>query len=119
MYLLDIKSSDRMMAAASNGIVVIEDDHRNYFESIKIPEVFARSKTGRNRITANPKMLGGKPVIEGTRISVEFILSLIASGWKDNDIIRNYPMIKVEDIAACLRYGPDGLNREKQILSAA
>lgn len=57
------------------------------------------------RITADPEILGGKPVIKGTRISVELILSLIASGLTDKDILTDYPHLKSDDIKAALEYG--------------
>lgn len=56
------------------------------------------------RIVANPKILGGKPVIRGTRISVEFILDLLASGMCEDEILGDYPHVTREDLHACLRY---------------
>jgi uncharacterized protein (DUF433 family) len=56
------------------------------------------------RITANPKILGGKPIIRGTRISVEFILELLASGVSESEILEDYPHLTKEDISSCLRY---------------
>ena len=56
------------------------------------------------RITANPKVLGGKPVIRGTRISVEFILDLLASDVSEDDILEDYPHLSKNDIQACLKY---------------
>jgi uncharacterized protein (DUF433 family) len=56
------------------------------------------------RITVNPRILGGKPIIEGTRISVEFILELLASDVSEEDILADYPHLNREDIRACLRY---------------
>jgi len=60
--------------------------------------------TWRDRIGAEPNVLGGKPVIKGTRLSVEFIVGLVEHGWGDDDIIGNYPGITREDILACLSY---------------
>jgi len=57
-----------------------------------------------DRITANPKVLGGKPIIRGTRISVEFILDLLASNVPEKEILEDYPHLTKEDIRACLRY---------------
>lgn len=56
------------------------------------------------RITANPRILGGKPIIRGTRISVEFILELLASGATEPEILHDYPHLKPNDIMACLQY---------------
>ena len=65
------------------------------------------------RITLNPEVLVGKPVIRGTRLAVEFIIDLLAQGWTYDDILRNYPGLELEDIRACLRYASDMLHSEK------
>ena len=49
-------------------------------------------------------ILGGKPIIKGTRISVEFILDLLASGVSEGEILEDYPHLTKSDIQACLRY---------------
>lgn len=56
------------------------------------------------RITANPEIFGGKPIIRGMRISVELILSLLAQGESTETILADYPDLKPEDIRACLVY---------------
>jgi uncharacterized protein (DUF433 family) len=56
------------------------------------------------RITANPKIFGGKPIIRGMRISVELILSLLAQGETTETLIEDYPELQPEDIRACLAY---------------
>jgi uncharacterized protein (DUF433 family) len=66
------------------------------------------------RITSDPNVLGGKPVIKGTRLSVEFIVGLLAQGWTQEDLLKNYPGLTTEDLHACLDYaaqhppGPGG-----------
>ena len=50
-----------------------------------------------NRISIDSKILGGKPVIKGTRISIEFIIELLASGMSVEEIIKEYPHLKKED----------------------
>jgi uncharacterized protein (DUF433 family) len=65
------------------------------------------------RITLNPDILVGKPIIKGTRIAVEFIIDLLAQGWSIDEILRNYPGITVEDIQACLSYASVMLKSEK------
>ncbi len=65
-----------------------------------------------SRITANAKILGGKPVIEGTRIAVEFILELMASGVSESEILEDYPHLTREDILACLRYAVNFLKND-------
>ena len=57
-----------------------------------------------NRIIVNPRILGGKPIIEGTRLSVEFIIGLLASGISKDEIVEDYPHITKKDIHACLRF---------------
>lgn len=59
---------------------------------------------GNDRITRNPDILLGKPVIRGTRLSVEHISGLVEAGWSAADILRNYPGITDQDIAACIQY---------------
>ena len=56
------------------------------------------------RITADPKILGGKPIIRGTRLSVELILELLASGATEAEILHDYPHLKSSDVKACLEY---------------
>jgi uncharacterized protein (DUF433 family) len=56
------------------------------------------------RITVDPKIFGGKPIIRGMRISVELILSLLAQGETAEDIIGDYPDLEIDDIRACLAY---------------
>ena len=56
------------------------------------------------RIVIDPAILAGKPVVKGTRLAVEFIVDLLAQGWSEADILRNYPGLTREDIQACLSY---------------
>ncbi len=56
------------------------------------------------RIELNPHVLTGKPVIRGTRLSVEFIVALVEDGWTEGDILRNYPDIERQNITAYLAY---------------
>lgn len=71
------------------------------------------------RIALDPKVLLGKPVIRGTRISVEFVIGLMADGWSEAEILANYPGITHEDIIACLAYARDTLSAETVYPSAA
>jgi len=64
------------------------------------------------RITANSNILGGKPIIRGTRISVEFILNLLASEVSEEEILEDYPHLTKEDINACLRYAARSCKNE-------
>jgi len=65
-------------------------------------------------IVRDPKILGGKPVIRGTRISVEFILRLIENGWSIEDICREYEL-REEQVVAAIKYARKVI--EKQVLS--
>ncbi len=56
------------------------------------------------RITANPEIFGGKPIIRGMRISVELILSLLAQDVTVEAILADYPDLERDDIRACLAY---------------
>ncbi len=67
----------------------------------------------KERIIIDPKILVGKPVIKGTRLAVEFIVELLAQGWAESEILRNYPGIEHEDISACLAYATNLLKAEK------
>jgi len=67
----------------------------------------------RNRITVDSNILVGKPIIKGTRIAVEFILELLANGWTVENILRNYPQLKREDVTAALKYAAEVLKEEK------
>ena len=72
-----------------------------------------------DRIVLDPAVLAGKPVVRGTRLSVEFLIGLMADGWVEADILRNYPGLTREDLAACLAYARDVLQAEKVYPSAA
>lgn len=65
-----------------------------------------------DRIVSNPKILVGKPTIKGTRLSVEFILKLLAERWSHEQILKSYPQITNEDIWAASRYATE--QRERQ-----
>ena len=67
----------------------------------------------RARITVDPEILTGKAVVKGTRLSVEFIIELLAKGWTTKDILENYPQLASEDIQACLAYAGKILRVEK------
>lgn len=67
----------------------------------------------RDRITVDPAVLAGKPVISGTRLAVDFIVGLLGQGWAVADILRSYPGLTQDDIAACLLYASEVLQSEK------
>jgi len=70
----------------------------------------------KEHIVIDPGILVGKPVIKGTRLSVEFIIELLAQGWIEEDILQNYPGITHQDIQACLAYASEILKVEKVYL---
>jgi uncharacterized protein (DUF433 family) len=67
----------------------------------------------RDRITVDPAVLVGKPVIKGTRLAVEFMLELLAAGWTLDQIVANYPGVTIEDIRACIAYAREVLQEER------
>ena len=65
------------------------------------------------RIAIDPAVLVGKPVVRGTRLAVEFIIDLMAQGWPESEILRNYPGLTEQDIQACLSYASATLKAER------
>lgn len=57
-----------------------------------------------NRISTNPEVCNGKPIIRGMRITVSTILEYLVAGETSEDILRAYPYLESEDIKACLEY---------------
>ena len=64
-------------------------------------------------IIIDPNILVGKPVIKGTRLAVEFIIELLAQGWTEADILKNYPGLTPDNIKACLSYASAILHAER------
>ncbi len=67
----------------------------------------------KERIIVDPNILVGKPVVKGTRLAVEFIVDLLAQGWSEEEVLRNYPGLTNEDVRACLGYASAILHAEK------
>ena len=57
------------------------------------------------RIVRDPEVLGGQPVIKGTRITVQLILERLAAGERPEDIVKEYARLRVEDVHAALEFG--------------
>jgi uncharacterized protein (DUF433 family) len=74
---------------------------------------------GHRRIVLDADVLAGKPVVHGTRLSVEFVIGLLAEGWSEAEILANYPGLARHDILACLAYARDALGAEKVFPDAA
>ena len=66
-----------------------------------------------DRIIVNPQIMLGKPVIKGTRITVEHVLKLLKQGLSVKDILEDYPHLKKTDIEAAVDYASESLKREK------
>lgn len=67
----------------------------------------------RNHIVVDPKVLVGKPVIKGTRISVELVIDLLGRGYTTEQVLQQYPHVTALDVQACLAYASDVLRAEK------
>ena len=65
-----------------------------------------------DRITSDPEILGGKPIIRGTRISVELILEWIASGASRDDILKAHPHLTHADVEQALGYAAASVRNE-------
>jgi uncharacterized protein (DUF433 family) len=65
------------------------------------------------RIVVDQKVLVGKPLIRGTRLSVEFILDLLANDWTIEQILSEYPQLAREDVMAVLKYAAEMAKEEK------
>ncbi len=63
------------------------------------------------RIVVNPKVMTGKPVVKGTRLTVEFILNLLAHGATTTEILDEYDGLQPEDVQACLLFAGASLSR--------
>jgi uncharacterized protein (DUF433 family) len=71
----------------------------------------------KNRIVSDPEILVGKPVIKGTRISVELIIGWLANGWTFEQLLESYPRITREDILAALAFAAEMMQEEQYIAS--
>lgn len=71
-----------------------------------------------NRITIDPEIMHGKPVVENTRIPVYIVLNLLAGGLRPEEILKEYPDLTREDILACLEYAAELAQEEVGILEA-
>ena len=66
-----------------------------------------------DRIAVDSGVVVGKPVIKGTRITVEFVIDLMARGWTTEQILREYDHLTPEDVRACLNYAGELLESER------
>lgn len=89
----------RDLQAPFNLQCLCEQDARQDVERIAMMD-----ETLLRRVTVNPQIFGGKPIIRGMRISVELILSLLAQGETPETILTDYPDLEPDDLRACLAY---------------
>ena len=69
--------------------------------------------TWRERISIDPDVLVGKPIITGTRITVELVIDLLARGYTKEQILAQYDHLTGDDVQACLAYAAEVLQSEK------
>ncbi|MDF9391325.1 MULTISPECIES: DUF433 domain-containing protein [Methylococcus] len=67
----------------------------------------------KDRIVVDPDILVGKPIIKGTRISVELLLDRLADGWSIDDILRSYPHLTRDDVLAALSFAAELFREER------
>jgi uncharacterized protein (DUF433 family) len=65
------------------------------------------------RITVNPEIFGGKPIVRGRRLAVEHVLGMLAAGDSIDDLLREYPWLERDDIQACLVYAKRLVGHER------
>ena len=70
----------------------------------------------KGKIVSTPDTLWGKPRIAGTRIGVDFVLDLLASGWTEPQILENYPQLKADDLQAVFAFARDCMKDESFIM---
>lgn len=68
--------------------------------------------TWTDHITSDPRILGGKPVVRGTRLAIDFILGLFAAGWTQDQVLENYPSLNPDALRAVFAYAADVLHEE-------
>ena len=65
------------------------------------------------RITADPRIYGGKPIVRGRRLAVEHVLGMLAAGDGEAEVLAAYPWLERDDIRACLLYAQRVVGRER------
>lgn len=69
------------------------------------------------RITRNPKIMAGKPVVKGTRVPVERVIRHLADNPDVNDVFQAFPHLTIEDVKACLAYAYEEIERISRLAS--
>ena len=70
------------------------------------------------QIHSDPKILVGKPVVKGTRLSVVFILGLFSAGWSEGQVLENYPQLSHESLLAVFAFAQECLQEEHLFVAA-
>jgi uncharacterized protein (DUF433 family) len=65
------------------------------------------------RITVNPEIFGGKPIVRGHRLAVEHVIGMLAAGDSLEDLLRAYPWLERDDVLACLVYAHRMIGHER------
>jgi len=63
-------------------------------------------------IHSDPEILNGKPVVKGTRLSVEFLLGLFATGWSEKQVLENYPTLTPESLQAVFAFAAESMRED-------
>ena len=71
--------------------------------------------TWEDRITTAPNVMLGKPVIRGTRITVEMVIERLAAGWSVDQLVESYSGVTAEDIHACLAYAAEAIEHYRTV----
>lgn len=72
-----------------------------------------------DHITIDPAVVLGKPVVKGTRMTVEYVIDLLARGWSAEQVLQEHPQLTAEDVQACLAYASEILKGEKVYVTPA
>ena len=67
----------------------------------------------REHIDVQAEVMTGKPIVKGTRLTVEHIVDLLAQGWSEGDLLEEYPGLSDADIRACLAYAAEVMRNER------
>jgi uncharacterized protein (DUF433 family) len=94
------------MVSSGGGLIQALDGfaYKCNYASIRREERKMKDQELLERITLNPRVMVGKPVIKGARLTVEYILNLLAHGASTEEILEEYQRLKPEDMQACLRH---------------
>lgn len=69
----------------------------------------------KEHIEQNPKVMMGKPVIKGTRLTVEHLLERLGDGWSEDELLNSYPQLERDHILAAFRYAADVLAHDRSV----